>query len=1071
MATDYTAIRFDNQKEYGNVARWGPNLLVNRYDSSAHFIFEILQNAEDALKRRKNWHGSHEIRFELSPSTLRILHCGNPFTLKDVRGVCGIGETNKDLTDIGHFGVGFKSVYAISDRPEVHSGAEDFAIDQFVFPISVPTTDREADETEFILPLRTAEASLYSTVAESLVKLGSRTLLFLRKLDSIAWSFDGGSCGLYKKGPPKAQKSGGRRVSLFEGREGNPGIAETWLVYSRTVKTDADVDAGRIEIAFQLQKNNTTRRWGIHRIDDSPLNVYFPTVVTTHLGFLVQGPYRTTPSRDNVPQRDPWNVKLVQQTAVLLVESLEALRDEDLLDVAALQSMPLERAKYPDGSMFAPLFDAVRTALSSQPLLPRFRGGWVAAKNSRLARTQDLRELLEPMQLAALLNEREEVHWLSGEITRDSASTLHTYIMRELGVVELTPEVILSKMDRKFLLAQTDEWILKLYEFLCGQTALIRQQGRLGAIPLVRLDNGTHVVGVMNDQPQAFLPSTITTDFPTVRRAVCGTTKAVDFLRAMGLTEPDAVEDVIRNILPKYMKETVEVDGDEYSADISRIVCAFNTDLRGQRERLIKTLCKASFVMSVDLGDGAKYVSKPGDVYFATERFKRLFANVDGVMLVDDSYTCLGGEDIRNVLEACNASRTLCPEEAPCSLTWEEQLELRSNAGCVKMTGEPIIKDKSLRGLPKLLALLPNLDSDGRKRRARLLWEALKDVEQHCDTGIFLGLYIWTYYSPRSANFDPDFVRMLNTVAWIPDADGNLRRPELVVFDSLGWEASSILTSKIRFKSPTIDNLAREAGIDPKILECIRNCSPARLAKFVAALRLEENAVVDQLGSADPNLQVPEPAADETESGGSGGPECGATSSRGDGLTLWDPDAADAHEPGGVSPGPKSDHLSGGSDRSRTRSTGSIGGRAFVSYLGVHPTEEEPDPDGLTHEFRMDLEERAIQFILSKEERLQRTKVGNKGFDLFETGSGTQIVRWVEVKAMTGGLNGRPVGMSSAQFQCAQEHRDAFWLYVVEHATDPTTARLVRIQDPAGKARTFTFDCGWLEIASWDDAK
>ena len=134
MASDYATIRDANRAEYGNVGRWGRAVLVNRYDSSAHFIFEILQNAEDALKRRDDWNGSREILFELTPTSLRIVHCGNPFTLKDVKGVCGVGETTKDLTDIGRFGIGFKSVYSITERPEVHSGDEDFAIDSFVFP-------------------------------------------------------------------------------------------------------------------------------------------------------------------------------------------------------------------------------------------------------------------------------------------------------------------------------------------------------------------------------------------------------------------------------------------------------------------------------------------------------------------------------------------------------------------------------------------------------------------------------------------------------------------------------------------------------------------------------------------------------------------------------------------------------------------------------------------------------------------------------------------------------------------------------------------------------------------------
>ncbi|MDE0566926.1 DUF3883 domain-containing protein, partial [Shewanella sp. K8] len=74
--------------------------------------------------------------------------------------------------------------------------------------------------------------------------------------------------------------------------------------------------------------------------------------------------------------------------------------------------------------------------------------------------------------------------------------------------------------------------------------------------------------------------------------------------------------------------------------------------------------------------------------------------------------------------------------------------------------------------------------------------------------------------------------------------------------------------------------------------------------------------------------------------------------------------------------------------------------------------------------------------------------------------------RWVEVKAMTGTLEDRPVGLSHTQFNYAREKGEAYWLYVVERATDPMHARVLRIQNPAAKAQTFTFDHGWREIAS-----
>src|SRR5690606_26193502 len=105
----------------------------------------------------------------------------------------------------------------------------------------------------------------------------------------------------------------------------------------------------------------------------------------------------------------------------------------------------------------------------------------------------------------------------------------------------------------------------------------------------------------------------------------------------LGLTEPDAVDDVVRNVIPKYMKETIEADSEEYEDDIKRMLNAFDTQHRGQREKLVAALKNASFVMSVDTGDGSEYMSRPSDVYLATERLKELFAGVAGILLVDDT--------------------------------------------------------------------------------------------------------------------------------------------------------------------------------------------------------------------------------------------------------------------------------------------------------------------------------------------------------------------------------------------------------------------------------------------------
>lgn len=148
------------------------------------------------------------------------------------------------------------------------------------------------------------------------------------------------------------------------------------------------------------------------------------------------------------------------------------------------------------------------------------------------------------------------------------------------------------------------------------------------------------------------------------------------------------------------------------------------------------------------------------------------------------------------------------------------------------------------------------------------------------------------------------------------------------------------------------------------------------------------------------------------------------------------------------------------------RTSGSTRER-FISYVGVH-TDDEDDHDELDQQSRMALEEKGIALILQREPRLQRTPMNNPGFDLIERGADGQPARWIEVKTMAGSLHDRPVGLSKTQFEYAREHGTSYWLYIVEYAGGDG-ARIKRIQDPAGRAQTFTFDHGWLAIAEVDE--
>lgn len=813
-----------------------------------------------------------------------------------------------------------------------------------------------------------------------------------------------------------------------------------------------------------MEKATKSRRWEVRGISDSPLVVFFPTIVQTNMGLLLQGPYRTTPSRDNVPSNDTWNQQLVKQSCDLLIEALHVLRDKGLLSVEALRTLPLDRAKLGPQAMFHPLFEGVRKTLASSDLLPVYRGGFTSSKKARLARGQDLRELLDSEQLGTLLGPPKNLSWLHEDITSDRTPELRRYLMQDLDVPELDAASVVPKITGAFLERQSDHWLLRFYEFLLHQPAMWRQ-GAMQERPYVRLEGGKHVPAWRGKEPLAFLPTDEPSSFPTVKADIARSPRGREFLEELGVAAPDPVDEVLTYVLPKYRNQSVAIGGEEYGADISRIKAAFETDSNTQRDKLIESLRETPFVMVVDAGDGAKYVSKPADVYIATERIKEIFGGVKDVLLVDNEYECLRGEDTRELLEACGATRYLQPMPIDTDFDFDELRRMRRKAGCESISFKVGIEDSTLRGLDGLLTLLPQLELGDRRNRAVALWDALSDLEDRRGTGIFSGRYSWHYYSPRTATFDAAFVRQLNDAAWVPDEKGDLQKPQFIVFETLAWKPNTFLQSKIRFKAPIIDQLAKEAGIEPGLLDLLKKRGITSEAQLRKLLDLEREipdddrpndvgGALEALGIAGPPTPgVQDPAVDRREPlGGSA--------------------AAGTGRDGKMGNGSGSSRLSrersmgaGTSDRPST--PGSTGGRPFISYVAAHPDEGEADPDGLDEAARMALEEKAIALILSREPEWRRTPTHNPGFDLYKGNEQVCATHWCEVKAMTGHLTDRPVGLSHTQFEWARGHGDAYWLYVVERAgTDEP--RLVRIQNPARKVRTFTFDHGWLDIAEVD---
>ncbi len=843
MSSDYLRLAKENIAKYGtDIDRYGPVLLANLYSDRTHFIYELLQNAEDALdrrcKRNRSVGVSGGISFRLLHDRLEVSHYGDPFDERDVQGICGLieGTKREDLTQIGKFGIGFKSVYAYTLHPEIHSGVEHFRIDSYVRPFGLSTKRNRSEETLFVIPFDNPDVpalDAYNEIKARLSSLSSRALLFLRYIDRIEWSTAKDGSGSYAR--TVSTRGPERRVSLTSQNLSGKIMGE-WIVFDRPVNEANGHASLRVEVAFQLKVEPKSQLVRISAISDSNLVVFFPTEKETHLGFLLQGPYRTTPARDNVPKTDGWNKRLIQESAILVTEALLHLKKEGLLDAGALEAMPIRSAEFPAGEMFTPLFSAVRAILKNEELLPAEGGGFASASRARMTRSTGLKELLGKTQLAQFCETNGDISWISDDITETKTPQLWSYLRDELEIGVIAPEDFARRVDFAFMQNQSDDWVIDFYHFLEDQPALWRsgswrERGVIRDKPIIRLENDHHIPPFATDgTPNVYLSSRYESQLPTVKRGIAE--KTIDFLKNLGLSELDFVSEIIEKLLPRYKTGNVSVTSlKNHQIDISRIIEGLQSDSQSKTKELISNLAATPFLLGRRANSNEVRYLRPNAVYIPSEELKQFFEGNDSIWFLAEE-----PEVEPKVLAQLGIADL--PRRVPISreLTYDER---RAITGKGFSGVELSTQDYDIDGLEYFISQLSF--SKETTARSLLLWNILTRLIEGLPTwnrqDFFKGLFRWRYYSEKSAHFDSRFLKRLQESPWLPGTDGSLFRPSELTLDDIpeAFERNQLLISQLKFQPVKISEIARQLGVDPEDVAFIRN-HKQEFAEFKRAL-------------------------------------------------------------------------------------------------------------------------------------------------------------------------------------------------------------------------------------------
>jgi hypothetical protein len=594
MPSDYKAITEHNEEQLGKDTS-SRKTQVSMYSDPTHFVYEILQNADD--------YDATEVLFKLSKNEIVIEHNGVPFKKENVKAITYFGKsTSREvLVKTGRFGIGFKSVFAFTATPIIISGFEHFQIyrlyrvREYPYPDGFPRSrtriilpfNHESEQPDFVEALMSQEEA-YRQISECLPKLNMNTLLFTQNIKEIHWEV-GNQSGCYSR--EDREDDNPRLTTIKDETHEN-----TYLVFSKIPIWENEKHKP-VEIAFAVDAQSQ-----LAPIHDEFLHVLFPTTQKTDLRFILNGPYRTNPARETISLTDPFNIHLLMVTCRLIKELLPKLRDRKLLTLHFLSILPNEEDTL--SSFYAPLRDIVVNEFRNTKLTPTKRGDHAAA--SRLYRVNtELSDLISDEDLALLLGNDRSLPLKVDEILqrRDERGRFVQYpntqfidkFLTTLRIPDWNTEQLISvllarpEMIKKWLKKKSVEdhqvFYALLYDFLglswtgtYWYSSNKSLKNKLSDLPVIRCSDGAYRTG-----DQCFLPSVEVKHndrFPRVVESIYSSgedndqkAKARGFLEAIGVRPVDETVEIEAILNQRYIKESIGCLNDEqHLGDMKRFI-------------------------------------------------------------------------------------------------------------------------------------------------------------------------------------------------------------------------------------------------------------------------------------------------------------------------------------------------------------------------------------------------------------------------------------------------------------------------------------------------------------------
>jgi len=588
------------------------------YSDPEHFIYELLQNADDVC--------ATYVKIILSKGKIEFLHNGCEFTDENVRRIRLFAHSDKEGDDdtTGKFGVGFKSVFSIADKVSVYSGKHNFemTIDEDAYGIPHRNLP-ENYTTLFILPFRSP--CFYDIIKNKLSEFNIRTLLFLKHIKALEWiDIDSNIRKVYYKEDTKYKRTDVKRVNLSDSEDNT----ESWLFFSKHKGGNAHGQGLSVDIAYLLKQDEKTRKYKVSPVKNSCFSVLFATKQETCCNFLINGNFNTVVSRESLKQDDSHNNLLMGLVSDLLVDSVRSIKQIGLLTADFLDILPLNKTVLPE--FVRHLYNRITELFKKEALLPT-----------------ENRKFIMPDQ-AVILETKKLLDFYTGSksvLSLDVSENVHRYLKDEFRIESLDTKEFVANLTLNYLEKQTDDWLIRFYEYMLENRALWRkadrytQEGVLLSKPIIRLEDGKMIAL----KEKCFLPNPdIHIVNNVIKHTIAKNKKAKAFFDNFdNISIADAVDYLQQEILSKYTSVENDISLDQYKHDITTIT-DYIKNTKEKKNKLLDFCRKYKLILCTD----NKY-RKIEEVYCQTQLLDDYFKGCNVAFAVPDIFNvsiceCLG---------------------------------------------------------------------------------------------------------------------------------------------------------------------------------------------------------------------------------------------------------------------------------------------------------------------------------------------------------------------------------------------------------------------------------------------